>query len=524
VRHALYELSRGELLNHAQVTAVGLHESRTSFVLQRIDVELGLVTGDFKEKLSRQGVAVGVQPGRWQSNEYITGLNLCAGDELFAINHADDESGQIVLSVGIEAGHLRCFAADQRAAIRAAGVCQAADNLLRYFAIQLPRSEVIQKKEGGCTLDSDVIHAVIHKVCADRVMNPQLKGELELSSHSVSAGDQDWLLVFGRIQLEQAAKAADFTQNILREGALGKIFNALLGAVAARDINAGIGIRDGGWFFLSFRQGKVSTTWNEGLDSGQKPKFSTLQPALRPRLWRITIQSRGVFVMPTSAQRVQSVFDRTSATYDAARARLIPPYEHFYRVAVELLPFEASASPQILDLGAGTGLLSAFIRDRFSTAHLHLVDIATTMLEQARVRLGSENIEYALSDYGVEPITGGWDAIVSALSIHHLSDDAKRDLFHRAYSALNPGGVFVNAEQVAGPTPELTARYHQRWLRDVRERGASDREIADAEYRMREDRCSSVENQLQWLREAGFQDVDCWFKDGLFAVISGGRT
>jgi len=227
--------------------------------------------------------------------------------------------------------------------------------------------------------------------------------------------------------------------------------------------------------------------------------------------------------MPTSAQRVQSVFDRTSATYDAARARLIPPYERFYGTAVGLLPFDPASSPRILDLGAGTGLLSAFVRERFPCAQLHLVDIASTMLDRARARLGTENIGYTVCDYGVEPIAGQWDAIVSALSIHHLNDSAKRDLFRRIHSALTSGGIFVNAEQVAGPIPDLTARYHQRWLEEIRELGATEREISDAEYRMREDQCSGVEDQLAWMREAGFADADCWFKDGRFAVMSGSR-
>lgn len=220
---------------------------------------------------------------------------------------------------------------------------------------------------------------------------------------------------------------------------------------------------------------------------------------------------------------VQTVFERTAATYDAARARLIPPYERFYGTAVALLPFESSAEIRVLDLGAGTGLLSAFVRERFPNARLTLVDIAEAMLGRARQRLGNDGVEYAVFDYGSQPISGEWDAVVSALSIHHLEDEAKRNLFRCTYAALVRGGVFVNAEQVAGPTAELTRRYYEQWLRQIRERGATEQEIADAEYRMQADRCSSVEDQLIWMREAGFADADCWLKEGRFAVMSGTR-
>lgn len=217
----------------------------------------------------------------------------------------------------------------------------------------------------------------------------------------------------------------------------------------------------------------------------------------------------------------KTVFDRTAATYDAARAKLIPPYERFYSTAVGLLPFERHAEIRVLDLGAGTGLLSAFILEEFPNARLRLVDIAESMLDRARLRLGTGRAEYALCDYGSQPIEGEWDAVVSALSIHHLNDEAKRKLFRCIHGALVRGGVFVNADQVAGPTPELTRRYHQQWIAQVRACGANDQEIADAEYRMQADLCSSVGDQLAWMREAGFEDADCWLKEGRFAVMSG---
>lgn len=228
--------------------------------------------------------------------------------------------------------------------------------------------------------------------------------------------------------------------------------------------------------------------------------------------------------MPSTAQ---TVFHRTAATYDAARARLIPCYDRFYATAVSLIPFAPDEPIRILDLGAGTGLLSAFIRERFPNAHLHLVDLVPSMLDRARQRLGENNITYSAADYATEPLPasphGPWHAIVSALSIHHLTDEAKQQLFRRIHSALLPGGVFINAEQVAGPTPELTARYHQQWLTQCRALGATDQEIADAEYRMQADLCSSVEDQLAWMRAANFPNADCWFKDGRFAVLAATR-
>ena len=59
------------------------------------------------------------------------GSTVFAGDDLFALDYADDESGEIVFALGIEAGHFGGFAADQRAAVVLAGFGQPFDDFFR---------------------------------------------------------------------------------------------------------------------------------------------------------------------------------------------------------------------------------------------------------------------------------------------------------------------------------------------------------------------------------------------------------
>ena len=123
---------------------------------------------------------------------------------------------------------------------------------------------------------------------------------------------------------------------------------------------------------------------------------------------------------------------------------------------------------------------------------------------------------------GVALITGVDNrAVVSALAIHHLTHAQKQDIFRRIRGALKPGGLFVNAEQVAGPSPEADARYVRIWHEQIRALGVSEEEIAKAAQRMSYDICAPVEDQLGWLRDAGLVDVDCSFKSWRFAVLSG---
>lgn len=210
-------------------------------------------------------------------------------------------------------------------------------------------------------------------------------------------------------------------------------------------------------------------------------------------------------------------FDDVASTYDDARRRLIPPYDRFYASAVDALALGRPLG-RVLDLGAGTGLLSRYVLEAHPTAELTLLDGAAAMLAQARSAFGNR-ASYVTGDLAGALPDGPWDAVISSLAIHHLDDDGKRQLFSRVHGGLAPGGVFVNAEQVAAPTPALDAA-DLAWHRtEAMRRGSDATEWSAALARMEHDRCATVEAQLLWLREAGFADVDCAFKDRRFAVL-----
>jgi tRNA (cmo5U34)-methyltransferase len=217
-----------------------------------------------------------------------------------------------------------------------------------------------------------------------------------------------------------------------------------------------------------------------------------------------------------------ATFAAHAEDYDAPRRRLVPPYDAFYGTAVRALELARRPIERVLDLGAGTGLLAARVLAAHPGAQVTLLDGAGAMLDRARDALGGR-ARYVTADLGDALPPGPWDAVVSALAIHHLDDDAKRALFERVGAALAPGGVFVDAEQVLGPTPALDAAYRAWHERAARALGTTDAEWSASLERQAHDRCATVEDQLAWLRGAGFADADCLFKDGRFAVLAAVR-
>lgn len=154
---------------------------------------------------------------------------------------------------------------------------------------------------------------------------------------------------------------------------------------------------------------------------------------------------------------------------------------------------------RVLDLGTGDGRLLALVRSRYPESWGVGIDSSLPMLARAAERFAVDTtIKLALHDLS-HPLaaSGTFDVVVSGLAIHHLEDQRKRELFAELHMLLRPGGVFANLDLVASATREQ----HERFRRAI------GREEDDPT-----DRLADLCEQLAWLRDAGFQDVDCSFK------------
>lgn len=216
---------------------------------------------------------------------------------------------------------------------------------------------------------------------------------------------------------------------------------------------------------------------------------------------------------------VKTQFDQAAHSYDEKHGKLIPCYDDFYGSAVTWTEVEGD-SPAILDLGAGTGRLSAMMLNKFPGAHLTLVDISEEMLEKASTRFAdNDKLQYIAADYLNYEFGQTYDAVVSSLSIHHLTHPDKQALFRKVHSLLKPGGVFVNADQAAGSSPAFVAEFKRLWTNAVTATDLNPEDIAASQKRRLLDIDATLTDQLQWLREAGFAEVDCVYRNREFTVF-----
>jgi tRNA (cmo5U34)-methyltransferase len=163
---------------------------------------------------------------------------------------------------------------------------------------------------------------------------------------------------------------------------------------------------------------------------------------------------------------------------------------------------------RFLDLGTGDGRLLRLVRRRFPEARGIGLDFSEPMLAQAADRMGGDpGIELRAHDLRTRLAeTGTFDAVVSGLAIHHLEDQRKQELFGETHGLLTPGGVFANLDLVKSATPQL----HERFRHEIG--GIQDDPT---------DRLADLCAQMDWLREAGFDSVECHFKWLELALVVG---
>lgn len=178
-----------------------------------------------------------------------------------------------------------------------------------------------------------------------------------------------------------------------------------------------------------------------------------------------------------------------------------------------LLEFIPRNVQRILDLGTGDGRLLALLRIDRRDAHGVALDSSPVMLNAARKRFrGDDKVE--IVEHNLDeplPDLGQFNVVVSSFAIHHYTDERKKRLYSEIYAVLVVGGIFCNLEHVAPATAEL----HKRFLLAL---GITE---ADEDP---SNKLVSVEPQLEWLREAGFEDVDCYWKWLELALFGGVKT
>ena len=210
-------------------------------------------------------------------------------------------------------------------------------------------------------------------------------------------------------------------------------------------------------------------------------------------------------------QRMFNMVNLWSTTEHAlgylAKADSIPHRTEGEAVLLDYIPTSAK---RIFDLGTGDGRLMALLKiDRPQATGIAL-DFSPIMVEKAKARFQDDRSIEVISHNLDDPLPdlGKFDAIVSSFAIHHVTHDRKKSLYREIFDRLTPGGVFANLEHVASPNQKVHIQFLNKIGRTPETEDPSNKLL-------------DLESQLQYLREIGFADVDCYWKWLELALLIG---
>ena len=219
---------------------------------------------------------------------------------------------------------------------------------------------------------------------------------------------------------------------------------------------------------------------------------------------------------------IDKAFNDSFTYYDEWMMKALPNYGELFATATSLPTFDENAAIKVLDLGAGTGLFSMHILNRYPKANFVLCDLAEKLLDIAKERFADNKsqFEYIIEDYRNLSGKAEYDLIISSLSIHHLQHEEKAALFKTIFQLLKPDGVFINVDQIHGETKMISDYYWQHWLQRVQDAGAEEQRIKESiDRRKTYDIDATLFDQITWLKEAKFSHVDCVYKNHFVGVF-----
>lgn len=219
--------------------------------------------------------------------------------------------------------------------------------------------------------------------------------------------------------------------------------------------------------------------------------------------------------------KVEEFYNKISKEYTDLLDRAVPKYREMLATLFRYLP-NAQPPKSILELGCGTGNLTTDILDKFPNAALTVVDISEEMIATCQSKFKDlTSITYCQADFkdlAFDP--NSFDLIISSIAIHHLDDLNKQILFKKLYSFLAPNGVFTYLDQCRGTTSEIYQKHMESWKVEAFKLGSTEENWKIwMDHQEEHDYHAATTDQIQWLENASFKNVDILWKNLLWSVF-----
>ena len=226
--------------------------------------------------------------------------------------------------------------------------------------------------------------------------------------------------------------------------------------------------------------------------------------------------------------------------YEQRADLVLPKRQEMLSLIVQLIPFGRDEPLRVLDLGTGTGVPAQRVLQDFPRANVICVDKSAEMMEISCAKLAEygDRVRFVQADLEDPAWNNGlpdkFDAIVSALAFNLLTDRAKQRLFAQCYEMLEPYGCLVFSDRLRAADKAVDRLYLDQWMdfivRQTREVLGKEVTLETVTARQRSldeaagVKSATLEDILAWLKQAGFAQVECYWKYFQWAVFGASKV
>ncbi len=224
-------------------------------------------------------------------------------------------------------------------------------------------------------------------------------------------------------------------------------------------------------------------------------------------------------------------------TYDIDMDVMHPLRHKMIEIILDILPFKQEAALNVMDLGAGTGIFSARVLEKFPNSRVTAVDGAEAMVDIAVDRLGpmADRLDWVIADFRQLPaetlVADSYDLVISSYALHHLNAGEKLALLKQVVGTLKRGGWFLNADIVVAEDEAIEQRLQKLRVEGVMSRApAGDERFVSAESTRtyltdmeiaENDQPQTAAADLRIIQDAGIPAAEIFWKE-LREVVAGG--
>ncbi len=196
--------------------------------------------------------------------------------------------------------------------------------------------------------------------------------------------------------------------------------------------------------------------------------------------------------------------------YDQDIVKVIPGHKELHEKMMEIISDRNKIKRimKFLDLGIGTGLTAEKIFKLIPKAKLFAVDFSKKMLDGARMKLKSYDVEYILGDYSKIGFGKDLDLVVSVIGMHHQNTEGKKKVFKKVYASLQKGGIFILGDLFTTNDKEQHAYNDAKHFTFMVQNAKDEKSLKEwAHHHKFLNDPAHIEDEMRWLKNVGFKKV-----------------